>query len=163
MERLKLLIVTVGGLGLIKKAPGTWGSLPVALALFALLAFHADRATYLIVAGAIVVIASALCIALTPWSVKYFGRADPRMMVLDEVAGQALAALAAPATAFTDRWMALLFIALAFGFFRLFDILKPGLIGASQNLPAGWGVLMDDLLAGALALGFILIGWNLVV
>ena len=91
-----------------------------------------------------------------------FDRKDPRPMVLDEVAGQALALLAAPAAAFTDPAMAALFIALSFGFFRLFDIVKPGLIGAAQNLPSGWGVLMDDLLAGALALGFILIGWNLI-
>ncbi len=162
MERLKLLTVTVGGLGLIKKAPGTWGSLPAAVVLFALLALHVDRMTYTIVAAAIAVIASILCLALTPWSERRFDHKDPRMMVLDEVAGQALAALAAPAIAFTDPAMAAVFIVLSFAFFRLFDILKPGLIGAAQNLPSGWGVLMDDILAGALALGFILIGWNLI-
>jgi phosphatidylglycerophosphatase A len=162
MERAKLLITTVGGLGLIRNAPGTWGSIPAAVALFVLLALHVDRTTYTVVAVAILVVASVLCIALTPWSERWFDRKDPRPMVLDEVAGQALASLAAPAAAFTDPAMAALFIALSFGFFRLFDILKPGLIGAAQNLPSGWGVLMDDLLAGALALGFILIGWNLI-
>ena len=37
----------------------------------------------------------------------------------------------------------------AFGLFRLFDIWKPGPINTIQKLPNGWGVIMDDVLAGA--------------
>ena len=42
--------------------------------------------------------------------------------------------------------------------FRLFDIWKPGLVDAAQDLPGGWGVVMDDVLAGLLAA---LITWPL--
>ena len=40
---------------------------------------------------------------------------------------------------------------LAFLFFRLFDIWKPGPINSLQRLPNGWGVMVDDILAGILA------------
>jgi phosphatidylglycerophosphatase A len=46
------------------------------------------------------------------------------------------------------RWGLVVF---AFGLFRAFDILKPGPIDRLQSLPGGWGVMADDLLAGALA------------
>jgi phosphatidylglycerophosphatase A len=81
------------------------------------------------------------------------GREDPPEIVIDEVAGQALALLllhltlpiAAPVPL---RWG---LVALAFGLFRLLDIAKPGWIDRAQSLPGGWGVVADDLVAGALA------------
>jgi phosphatidylglycerophosphatase A len=39
----------------------------------------------------------------------------------------------------------------AFAVFRVLDVWKPGPIGALERLPAGWGVMMDDVLAGAVA------------
>ena len=39
-------------------------------------------------------------------------------------------------------------IALAFALFRFFDIAKPLFIRRLERLPKGWGVMMDDLLAG---------------
>ena len=42
--------------------------------------------------------------------------------------------------------------------FRLFDIWKPGVVDAAQRLPGGWGVVMDDVLAGLLAA---LLAWPL--
>jgi len=42
-------------------------------------------------------------------------------------------------------------VAVAFGLFRAFDILKPGTIDRLQSLPGGWGVMADDVLAGTLA------------
>ncbi len=57
-------------------------------------------------------------------------------------------------------WISLLFIPLkpiwiplaAFGFFRLYDIWKPFPINKSQNLSGGWGVMIDDVLAGVFAI-----------
>jgi len=161
IERIKLLLVTVGGLGLLKKAPGTWGSIPPAVALFALLAAHADKTIYFIVAAATALLASAACVALTPWSERRFGRSDPRMMVLDEVAGMAIAAMAPPAGAFHSPVTAAVYIAIAFALFRVFDIAKPGLIDTLQKLSHGWGVLLDDLAAGGVAMGILSVGWNL--
>ena len=45
----------------------------------------------------------------------------------------------------------------AFVLFRFFDIVKLGVIDRIQSLPNGWGVLMDDFLAGIVAGGFILL------
>jgi len=45
-----------------------------------------------------------------------------------------------------DPWPVLPFL-----LFRLFDIWKPGPVDAAQRLPGGWGIVMDDVLAGILA------------
>ncbi|MFO0932717.1 MAG: phosphatidylglycerophosphatase A [Planctomycetota bacterium] len=80
------------------------------------------------------------------------GHGDPGWIVSDEVAGQALATGLAGAVTRGDPWIA---AGLAFLGFRVFDILKPGPIGASQRLPGGVGVLVDDLLAGLVAGGLV--------
>lgn len=65
---------------------------------------------------------------------------DPDHVVIDEFIGQWIVLAAVPHTAVG-------FIA-AFVVFRLFDILKPLGIGAAQRLPRGWGIVIDDVLAG---------------
>ena len=49
-------------------------------------------------------------------------------------------------------------LAAPFLLFRLFDIWKPGPVDAAQGLPGGWGVVLDDVLAGILAA---LLAWPL--
>ncbi|ABB23337.1 phosphatidylglycerophosphatase A family protein [Pelodictyon luteolum] len=68
---------------------------------------------------------------------------DPSEVTIDELSGQ---------------WLALLFLPagpvpalLAFLFFRIYDILKPGPVDMAQRLRGGWGIMADDLLAGLLA------------
>jgi phosphatidylglycerophosphatase A len=69
---------------------------------------------------------------------------DPSEIVIDEVIGQAVAVFLLP-----QSWAAL---GLAFGFFRLFDILKPGIIGwVDQNVNGAFGTIADDLAAGFIA------------
>jgi phosphatidylglycerophosphatase A len=68
---------------------------------------------------------------------------DPSECVIDEVAGQLIACAFAPRT--------LLFYALAFLLFRLFDIVKPWPISAAERLPGGLGIMADDMIAGLLA------------
>jgi phosphatidylglycerophosphatase A len=46
-----------------------------------------------------------------------------------------------------------------FVLFRVFDVLKPWFIGASQRLPGGWGITADDFLAAALVALFSLVGF----
>ncbi len=71
---------------------------------------------------------------------------DPGIVVIDEWAGQFIAlSSVAPHQ--------LEFAVVSFIFFRLFDILKPGPIGTAEKLPGAWGIMSDDLLAGAAALG----------
>jgi phosphatidylglycerophosphatase A len=68
---------------------------------------------------------------------------DPSQAVIDEVAGQWIALFAIPASP--------LAVLLAFILFRIFDILKPGLVDRAQRLPGGWGIMADDVLAGVFA------------
>ena len=70
---------------------------------------------------------------------KVLGR-DSGHIVIDEVAGQLSALVICPQT--------VAFAVLGFFIFRLFDIWKPYPIYSSQKLPAGWGVVIDDILAG---------------
>ena len=155
-DRVIVGIVSVGGLGLIRRAPGTWGSIPPAVAVFLMLALGASSTATLIMLGVVGAAASVLCVALTPDAERIFDRPDPRTIVLDEVAGMALALIPAPIVLADAGAPAIAAATLAaFALFRFFDIAKPGLIDSSQQLPRGWGVLMDDLLAGAIAAGIL--------
>jgi phosphatidylglycerophosphatase A len=56
--------------------------------------------------------------------------------------------------------------ALGFALFRFFDIVKPLGIRQIQKLPRGWGVVLDDVLAGVYAAVvltglFLFMGWGL--
>ncbi|HWB20503.1 MAG TPA: phosphatidylglycerophosphatase A [Phycisphaerales bacterium] len=146
------------GLGFIPKAPGTFGSLlPIVFAAIALTA-HASSSVINFSLIAFGLAFSLACIILTSKAEQSSGKKDPGWIVADEVAGQSLALLL-PWTAINQSanrsltpWLLLIG---AFILFRLFDITKPPPIRQSQNLPHGWGVLIDDLLAGALSLAIL--------
>ena len=76
------------------------------------------------------------------------GTVDPA--VADETAGVCLPALAAMLL-FNPGQDSQLALLAAFILFRLFDIAKPWPMRPLERLPAGWGVLVDDLVAGAYA------------
>ena len=73
---------------------------------------------------------------------------DPGRIVIDEAAGQLIALYGLTGL----DW---LHIGLAFAGFRFFDIVKPWPINVSQRLPGGWGVVIDDVLAGFYTLGLL--------
>lgn len=75
-------------------------------------------------------------------------RKDPGVIVIDEVAGMMVAVLLLPRT--------LGVLLCAFLLFRLFDIWKPFPAGEAQALRGGFGVVADDLIAGAYALVLIM-------
>ena len=82
---------------------------------------------------------------------------DPGQVVCDEVAGMSLCLLLLPWH--DPDWQdSLIQAVVAFLLFRAFDILKPPPIEQSQQLRGGWGVLVDDLLAGLAAAGVL---WGL--
>ncbi len=68
---------------------------------------------------------------------------DSHKIVIDEVVGYLIAAAFLPHHIF--------YPVAAFFLFRLFDIWKPGWIRKSQDLAGGWGVMLDDVLAGVAA------------
>lgn len=142
------LIATWFGVGLAPVAPGTAGSLaalPIAWGLMT-------------VAGALgLALATALVFGLGVWAAGAYsaalGDADPRTVVVDEVAGQWLAVLPAAALSSPVLWH----YALAFVLFRAADIGKPWPVGwIDRNLGGGMGIMLDDVAAGlyaALGLG----------
>lgn len=141
------------GSGLLPKAPGTWGSL---------LAVAAAEGLFQVVGLAgvagLAAVSTVVGVSASGRVAVLRGRKDPGEIVVDEVAGQAIAlaglhAVLPAGAADAVRWG---LVGLAFGLFRAFDILKPGPIDRLQSLPGGWGVMADDLLAGVF--GGILVG-----
>lgn len=161
-------LASVFGLGLLRPAPGTWGSLPPPAILGAIWLAGGSSA---VGAGAmlgLLVVFSVACIALGPWAETRWGKKDPRQVVADETAGQAVALLGAPWAWFgavdgagVVRTGA--YLAAAFLLFRIFDIVKPPPAGGLQRLPAGWGILIDDLLAGVYALVILQVVWRFLI
>jgi len=142
-------VTTFFGVGLLRPAPGTWGSLVAVL-----LGWAIDR--YL--GFPMLVLATTLVTALGFWAVGRELRDrpgdDPGEIVIDEVAGQWIALLF-PAVAFWARgwegWLPWPAPLAAFVFFRLFDIWKPWLVGRADRRGDAPGVMLDDLWAGVFA------------
>ena len=71
------------------------------------------------------------------------GRKDDRRIVIDEMMGFFVTMLWLPRTVF--------FIVIGFFLFRFFDILKPPPIRRLENIQGGFGVVLDDVVAGIYA------------
>jgi phosphatidylglycerophosphatase A len=150
MNSLRKWILTGGGLGYLPLAPGTWGSL-APCAVFLLLAWALGGGAVWIVAaamGALAVLSSVACVALGRFAEQTFGKKDSRRCVIDEYAGQALTLVALPLSAAGRLWLPPL---VAFLVFRAMDIIKPPPGRRMEKLPFGWGVLLDDVVAGVYA------------
>jgi len=132
-----LAIATVFGAGYSPVAPGTVGSAVTVLVLW-LLPFSILGLTIFLV---VVIVAGT-------WAAdraeRLMGRKDPGAIVIDEVAGMTIALMLAPRN--------LGAYALAFLFFRIFDVLKPFPAHQSQRIGGGVGVMIDDVIAGFYAL-----------
>jgi len=139
-------IATFFGAGLLKPGPGTWGSIAAVLlwAAFALVA-HPPAISLLVVLMIGIAISLVLGVPAATIAARESGRHDPGFVVIDEVAGQWIALLFCPA----DWGHAIVALVL----FRLFDILKPPPARQLERLPAGWGIVFDDVAAGLYALG----------
>lgn len=136
-------LATWFGCGLARRAPGTWGTLGgLPLGIF------------LLAAGSVpgLLIGTAAIFAAGLWVAREFEKAtgehDASAIVIDEVAGVCVTMLAAKLT-----FPSLL---LAVALFRLFDIWKPWPVSwCDKKLPGAWGVMMDDIAAGAMAAVFL--------
>ena len=150
---MKRLIASSFGLGWLPIAPGTWGSLPPVLAFAIMLHFGAPGPAIMAAMVAFIVAGSAACVICVPAVAALVGKGDPGEVVVDEVAGQAVAYLIIPLLLPADLSMKQCCFVTGLGFllFRVIDIAKPWPIKKLESLPAGWGVLADDLLAGVFA------------
>lgn len=155
-DRLREACVTVLFSGHLRPANATWGSLAATLLFLAahgaLAAGGAARGVTDLVAIPLVVgLACALSVRLGPWAIARFRSADPKPFVLDELAGQWIALFLLPVGPSAG---AVDFACVAAGqwlLFRVFDVLKVPPAAQLERLPAGWGVLCDDLAAGVYA------------
>ena len=149
VQRVALLVATLGGVGRAPFAPGTVASAVTAVAL-GLAAPSRPTVTVFLLA----------VIVLGTWAAqgaeRLLGGKDPGAIVIDEVAGMTLSVVALPLTAGV--------LLAGFALFRVFDVVKPYPANALQRLPGGIGVMIDDLVAGLYALLVLLfaralLGW----
>jgi phosphatidylglycerophosphatase A len=129
------------GSGLLKPAPGTWGTLS-AVPIYWLLAVQLNLSmdTLLLIVIAAFVVGVYLC-GKTAADV---GEHDHAAIVWDEIVGYLITMLAVVPSLFN--------IVLGFALFRFFDILKPWPIKViDQKVHGGFGIMLDDVIAGIAA------------
>jgi len=145
------------GTGYAPVASGTFGSAgacAIALGVWAISHHYGWSESALNLVWILLVLLSGVgCIVWGNWAVEYFAvqarkKGDPGAVVLDEFAGQWLSIVALPMYSLTE---AITVLAAQFFLFRLFDVLKPPPARQLEKLPAGWGILFDDLAAAVYA------------
>ncbi|MFH0765246.1 MAG: phosphatidylglycerophosphatase A [Calditrichota bacterium] len=132
------LIATLGPVGYMPIAPGTWGS-AVAAALWWWGLAYLPPFLYI---SFLVLLVFPMAVWSADKTERRLGK-DAHPIVIDEVLGQWIALIG------IERRLAP--VLGAFFLFRLFDIWKPYPIDRSQRLKGGWGVVLDDVLAGIYA------------
>ena len=131
------LLATFFGIGLLKPAPGTWGSLAAVLLWYFLDFLHSYA---LIILPAFILFSWLVCNKADQDSESK----DNSFIVIDEVAGMIVA------LSFISHDLILYLF--AFLLFRLFDIFKPWPISwIDKNIKGGLGIILDDLIAGFFA------------
>jgi phosphatidylglycerophosphatase A len=136
------VIATVGFIGYAPVAPGTMGSVATALVF---LLFPSYLSKWPLVIGLLPLFAIAV------WSAQQMAasgdvqscKVDPQEVVIDEAMGMAVTLAFVPLNLKT--------IGLGFLLFRIFDVTKPFPVRRSEKLPGGWGIVMDDVIAGIYA------------
>jgi phosphatidylglycerophosphatase A len=127
------------GSGLMPKAPGTFGTL-AAIPLYYLLK-DLSLTYYLVVVLALSITGIAIC----QYTSDKLGVHDHPGIVIDEFAGYLITMIAVP---FSWLW-----VFIGFVLFRIFDIIKPWPISwLDKKVSGGFGIMIDDVLAGIFAL-----------
>jgi len=121
--------------GYLPPAPGTLGSLLGLLLLWPLKPGTVQVLVTLFLIGVGIVVADQ--------AARVIGGQDPPAIVIDEIAGIAVATLLLPPQV-QER-------VVAFVIFRVFDVIKPFPARQAERLPGGFGIVGDDLIAGLYA------------
>ena len=152
------LVVKVWPAGNSPIAPGTVSSLMAAIIGFLININFGSDITFLIA-----VLTGFVSLNFSNVYIKNKSSKDPKEVVIDEFSGQMIATSAAG--------LSPLFNVFAFILFRVFDILKPGIISKAEKLDGAIGIMMDDWLAGIFSAiilfllflcGFINYNWYLI-
>ena len=130
---------TVLKIGYLPIAPGTWGSL-AALVVWFLIIESTSTITFI----AAIIIIFILGVYTSSITEIYLAKKDPSVIVIDEWVGQWIALIFLPKS--------LIWGIVAFVLFRLFDIWKPYPIKTLDKMSGGWGIMLDDVVAGIYAL-----------
>ncbi len=138
-------IATCGPTGYAPVAPGTAGSLVGLAVVVALGRLPAERWVLSLLLAAMTAAVFLAGVWAATRAEKFFGRTDPPQVVIDEVAGQMTTFLLWPDA--PPAWLAA-----GFFLFRAFDVLKPFPAGRAERAPGGWGIMLDDLVAGGYSL-----------
>lgn len=136
---LPVIVSTLLGTGYFPKMPGTAGTM-IATLIYLLLPVKLFSS----IKNDVIFLVCILTLSLI--SVIFISKAEKKLghdsnkIVLDEFMGYFIAVVFLPKT--------VLIAVFAFILFRFFDIFKPEPVNILQKLPAGWGVMADDLMAG---------------
>jgi phosphatidylglycerophosphatase A len=150
---LGVWIATCAGAGYAPVAPGTAGSLVGLVVVIALRQAGLAPAWAAATLAALAVCAFGVGVWGAGRAEQFFGRVDPRPVVIDEAAGQMLTFLARPQPSW--KWLLAGFL-----LFRAFDVIKPFPARRAEKFPGGWGIMMDDVFAAAYSLAALsLLGW----
>lgn len=155
MSRPSEMLLTTAGLGHMRPFPGTWGSLPPIVVAYALLTLsigpgHDLAWVYYAVLALICIIYTGACVLLGHEAEARWGK-DPSQVVADETAGQCITLAFIPAGVCNCPLTTMGAVLGAFFLFRAFDILKPWPASAVEHIRGGWGIVLDDLIAGIMS------------
>ena len=142
------LLVTMFGLGKIKFAPGTFGSLATAILLYFL--FHKLNISPNIILMSLLIIFVYSFYAVSS-HIENSENKDPREIIIDEFLGQSIPIYLYEISHGTskDSGEAIIYYSLFFILFRYFDIMKPFPVSFfDRNFKNSFGVIMDDICAG---------------
>ena len=155
-------LATFFGLGLLPLAPGTWGSLAALFLFYVLIFFQLSFSLYSLFLGLVIIMAIIVCY----FASSELSEKDHQSIIIDEVAGAGVSFMFLPALGLYDftseNWIENSYFAAALllVLFRVFDILKPHPISyVDKRFKSGFGIVLDDLLAGVFA-GLTLLGGN---
>lgn len=132
------LISTSLGIGYIGKGAGTVAAVACCICWYLAWASGYNPVT----AIAITAIVTLIGIWSSTVVSRIWGK-DPSRVVIDEVAGMCISLLFIPVT--------VKYVIIALVLFRFFDIVKPLFIKKMEIFPGGWGIMLDDVLAGIYA------------
>ncbi|MDA0658667.1 MAG: phosphatidylglycerophosphatase A [Planctomycetota bacterium] len=140
-DRILSWFATLGSVGTFPGGPGTYGA---ALGVGAYVCLGWLPPSFVFFVGiAACVIGVPICGA----AARHFATGDPSQVIWDEFASVLLLCTCLPTTVTSQAWGLLL----GFLLHRAFDIFKPPPVAQFEQLPGGWGIMADDLMAGLYA------------